>query len=66
MTPGENNVYARPDYQAKIIAKVEDGVIGEIKKCTKNAPFCLIRFDGAEGWLPRNILFGVYDSENIS
>lgn len=65
MTPGENNIYNRPNYKAKVIARVEDGVIGEIKKCPKNEEFCLIKFDSIEGWLPRKILFGVYENEVI-
>ncbi len=65
MTPGENNIYNEDDYQSKVIAKVEDGVIGEIKKCRKGKSFCLIQFDTIEGWVPKNILFGVYEDENI-
>lgn len=65
MRVGENNIYNRPDYQSKIIAKVEDGAIGEITKCAKDAKFCLIKFDTIEGWLPRNILFGIYETESI-
>lgn len=65
MTPGENNIYNRANYQSKVIAKVEDGVIGEIKKCNKGNAFCLIKFDTIEGWMPRSSLFGVYKDENI-
>lgn len=65
MTPGENNIYNEDDYQSKVIAKVEDGVIGEIKKCRKGNAFCLIQFGTIEGWVPKNILFGVYEDENI-
>lgn len=65
MTLGENNIYNRGDYQSKIIAKVEDGVIGEVKKCAKDQDFCLIKFDTIEGWVPKKILFGIYDSEEI-
>ena len=65
MTPGENNIYNNDDYQAKVIAKVEDGVIGEIKKCRKGNAFCLVQFGTVEGWVPKNILFGVYEDENI-
>ena len=65
MTPGENNIYNEDDYQSKVIAKVEDGVIGEIKKCRKGNAFCLIQFGTVEGWVPKNILFGVYEDENI-
>lgn len=65
MTPGENNIYNRDNYQSKVLAKAEDGVIGEIKECPKNKAFCLIKFDTIEGWMPRSVLFGVYSDENI-
>ena len=66
MNLGENNIYNSDSYQSKIIAKVEDGVIGEIKECRKNNQFCLIKFNTIEGWVPKKILFGVYDDENIN
>ncbi len=65
ITAGENNVYNSDDYNSDVIAKVEDGVIGEIKKCHKKSDFCLIKFDTIEGWTPKKILFGVYHDENI-
>ncbi len=65
ITPGENNLYAKDDYNSKIIAKVEDGVVGEVKKCPVNNNFCLIRFDSAEGWMVRSNLYGIYPDEII-
>lgn len=65
ITPGENNIYAKGRYDSKIIAKAEDGVIGEIKKCPKNSEFCLIKFDTIEGWIAKKNLFGVYENEVI-
>lgn len=62
---GENNIYAKDDYSAKVIAKVEDEVVGEIKKCPANNSFCLIKFSNIEGWLPRQILYGIYPDEII-
>ncbi len=62
---GENNIYAKDDYSSKIIAKVEDEVVGEIKKCPANNSFCLIKFGNIEGWLPRQILYGIYPDEII-
>ena len=64
-TPGENNIYAKPEEGAKIIAKVEDGVVGEIDKCPTPDGMCLIRFDSVKGWMPRKDLFGIYDREVI-
>lgn len=66
ITLGENNIYNSNSYHSDIIAKVEDGVVGEVLKCAKNNDFCLIKFDSVEGWVPKKILFGVYEHENIN
>lgn len=65
ITPGENNVYAKDDYNSKVIAKVEDEVVGEIKKCPVNTNFCLVQFDSIDGWMPRQNLYGIYPDEII-
>ncbi|MBR2299885.1 MAG: hypothetical protein IJ870_04855 [Alphaproteobacteria bacterium] len=65
ITPGENNIYHSPKYDSKVIAKVEDGVIGEIKKCPNKSEFCLIKFEGVEGWVSKKNVFGVYEDEVI-
>ncbi len=65
ITPGENNIYAKDDYNSKVIAKVEDEVVGEIKKCPVNTNFCLIQFGNVDGWMPRQNLYGIYPDEII-
>ena len=65
ITPGENNVYAKDDFKAKIIAKVEDEVVGEIEKCPVNNSFCKIKFASITGWVPRQNLYGIYPEEMI-
>ncbi|MCQ2740838.1 MAG: hypothetical protein MJ210_01815 [Alphaproteobacteria bacterium] len=66
VTPGENNLYAKGNYKAAVIAKVEDGVIGEIKKCPSDNDFCLLKFEKIEGWLPRQNLYGLFEKEIIN
>lgn len=66
ITPGENNIYAKPDYDSKVIAKVEDEVVGEVKKCPADSKFCLIKFGTVEGWVSRNNFFGIYLEEEIN
>lgn len=63
--PGENNIYAKPDTDARVIAKVEDGVVGEIEQCPTPKGMCLIKFDNVKGWMARNTLFGIYEKEVI-
>lgn len=65
MTPGENNIYAKADYNSKVIAKVEDEVIGDILKCPEGSPFCQIKFERITGWVPRQNLYGLYPQEVI-
>ena len=65
VNPGENNIYAKPDTASDVIAKAEDGVIGEIDKCPSKDSMCLIKFDSVRGWMPRSALFGVYTDEVI-
>ncbi len=64
-TPGENNIYDKPDYASAVIAKAEDEVIGTIKKCPSTSQFCLVDFGSVQGWLPRSNLFGVYPKEEV-
>ena len=65
ISPGENNIYAKADPQSKIIAKVEDQVIGEVEKCPEGNAYCLINFSGTKGWILRSHFFGVYQGETI-
>lgn len=63
--PGENNIYAKPEEGAKVIAKVEDGAVGEVEECPDKKGMCLIKFDNVKGWMQRGGLFGIYDDEVI-
>lgn len=62
---GESNIYNSQDYNSPVIAKVEDGVIGDIKKCPAGSNFCLIQYGSVEGWVPRSNFFGAYSDEVI-
>jgi len=64
-TPGENNIYAKPEEGAKVVAKVEDGAVGEVSECPTAKGMCLIKFDNIQGWMDRDDLFGIYDNEVI-
>ncbi len=62
---GTSNIYAKPQKSAKLVAKVEDGVIGKIIECPKASDFCLIEFEDIKGWVNKNNFFGVYEDEVI-
>ena len=63
--PGESNLYAKANSKAQVIARVEDGAVGEIKKCPADKDFCLIKFKQVEGWMSRAALYGVYPKEIV-
>ncbi len=65
VTPGENNIYDKADYKSKVIARVEDEVVGEVSKCPAVNAFCKIKFGNIEGWVPRQNIYGVYPNEVI-
>ena len=64
--PGTSNIYAKPQSDSRIIAKVEDQVIGKVEKCPEQKDFCLIRFSSIEGWVNRNDFYGIYPGEVIN
>jgi SH3-like domain-containing protein len=66
ISSGENNLYAKPDDKSKIIARIEDEVIGEVERCPDKSDFCLLNFSGFKGWILRSHLFGVYPKEVIN
>ncbi|WP_342640729.1 SH3 domain-containing protein [Rhodoligotrophos ferricapiens] len=45
------------------VAKVESGVLGVIEQCT--GQWCRVEAGGYSGWLPQNMLWGVYPGEKI-
>ena len=57
---GTSNIYAKPQLDAKVIAKVEEsGYRPEIKKSEGRG--CLVRYIfTAKGWVPAGDFFGVY------
>ncbi len=62
--PGINNVYAKESLNSEVVAKAEFGVIGKIKRCTLS--FCELEFENKiEGWMPKSMLFGVKNTEEI-
>ena len=62
--PGINNVYAKESLNSEVVAKAEFGVIGKIKRCTLS--FCELEFENKiEGWVPKSMLFGVKNTEEI-
>lgn len=61
---GENNIYEKESLNSDVIARVENGVVAKIKKCTQT--FCYLEFeDNIEGWMPRSVLYGIKKGEEL-
>ncbi|MEG9883315.1 MAG: SH3 domain-containing protein [Hyphomicrobiales bacterium] len=54
---------SEPANNASIIARLEAGVIGELLKCAEK--WCKIAVLDYKGWVPRDMLWGVYPDEEI-
>lgn len=66
IAPGENNILAKPEYNSKVIARVENEVVGEVIKCPEGIAFCHVKFDSIDGWISRQNLYGIYPKETIN
>ena len=56
-------LYAKPDAQSAVEARLQSGVIGTIKRC--NGTWCRLVGEGFDGWIEQNRLWGVYPEEKI-
>ncbi|WP_028032084.1 SH3 domain-containing protein [Chelativorans sp. J32] len=54
---------ANPEENAREVAQVEPGVVGEVTLC--NGSWCRINFAGHEGWMDQRAIWGVYPGETI-
>jgi SH3-like domain-containing protein len=56
-------LYAGPDAHSKMVARLEPGVQGTVKRCTGN--WCRLTGEGFDGWIEQSRLWGVYPNETI-
>jgi len=54
---------ADPAEDARLVATIEPGAMGEIQACNGN--WCQMRFDRYKGWVPQNLIWGAYPDETI-
>ncbi|MEK1853371.1 MAG: SH3 domain-containing protein [Phyllobacterium sp.] len=57
------NVYRSADDKASIVAKVQPGVLGNLKTC--NGAYCRVVFSGASGWMRQSDIWGAYPDEKF-
>jgi SH3-like domain-containing protein len=53
----------RPDTTGSVTARLQSGVLGQVKRCTGN--WCRISGDGFDGWIAQERLWGVYPNEKL-
>lgn len=56
-------VHAKPDPQSGIIARLEAGVLSQVKRCS--GTWCRVTGEGFDGWVPQERLWGVYPNEKV-
>ncbi len=54
-------LYANPTENSRVVAKMQKGVIANLKQCQKD--WCELKADQYEGWVPKTHLWGVYKDE---
>ena len=53
----------RPDQAAAVTARLQSGVLGQVKRCTGS--WCRIAGEGFDGWIAQERLWGVYPNEKL-
>ena len=56
-------LHDKPDAQSAVVAKLQAGVTGTVKRCT--GAWCRIAGDGFDGWIEQSRLWGVYPNEKV-
>ncbi len=57
------SLYDEPSVQGRVVAQLQPGVLGSVKRCTGD--WCRIVGDRFDGWIEQARLWGVYPSEKV-
>ena len=57
------SLYDRPDSAGAISARLQAGVVAQVKKC--GAGWCRVTGNGFDGWIEQQRLWGVYADEKV-
>ena len=58
-----NHVVAEPDDGARPVVRLEQGVIATLDTC--EASWCRLSVGGYDGWIKRDVIWGVYPNEEF-
>ena len=56
-------IYDRADPASAVAAKLQAGVVAQVKKCTNG--WCRVTGNGFDGWIEQQRLWGVYADEKV-
>ena len=56
-------IYDRADSESGIAAKLQAGVVAQVKKCSNG--WCRVTGNGFDGWIEQQRLWGVYADERV-
>jgi SH3-like domain-containing protein len=56
-------VRSKEDPASAVIARAQPGAIGVLEACTAKA--CEVKFKGADGWIDRSSIWGIYANERL-
>ncbi len=59
----EYAIYVRPSTRADIAARLQSGVIANVKSC--DGSWCLVQGEGFKGYIEQVVLWGVYPNEKV-
>ena len=54
---------ASPDAAAPVMARLQEGVLGNVKRCQNG--WCRVTGEGFDGWVEQTRLWGVYPDEKV-
>ena len=57
-------IYDRADPDSAVAAKLQAGVVTQVKKCSAN--WCRVTGNGFDGWIQQERLWGVYSDELVN
>jgi SH3-like domain-containing protein len=65
VTGGDHLLRERPDDKSPALAVLKVGVIGAIRRCRTDDPWCAVKVDGRTGFLPRSDFWGTFPGEPV-
>ena len=63
VTTGRRSIRDVPARDARVLAEVEERVVGQLLECRPQ--WCRVEIAGFRGWIRRAVIWGVYDGETF-